>query len=184
MLTDRQQKFYENLNFLLSLSSSASYEEREIISWTKKEIEQSKNFKDTMNVLLLKLDDLNEYRINGLSHDVKLFFNELVKLYGDSYKESRDKMNDTSLPSRTYGTSMNRYIWSKNNGRLTLSGMLNVVFSIAFFALALYVIFASPVLPYLNNKYGDIGDIVFLIALFILYSVFVYTRRKGKKNKK
>ncbi|WP_260316135.1 hypothetical protein [Lactococcus lactis] len=56
---------------------------------------------------------------------------------------------------------MNRYIWSKNNGRFTFGGMLNVVFSVAFFALALYVIFASPVLPYLNNKYGDIWDIVF-----------------------
>ena len=137
MLTDRQQKFYENLNFLLSLSSSASYEEREIISWTKKEIEQSKNFKDTMNVLLLKLDDLNEFRINGLSHDIKQFFDELVKIYGDSYKESRDKMSGIPLPSRTYGTSMNRYIWSKNNGRFTIGGMLNVVFSVVFFCFSI-----------------------------------------------
>lgn len=183
MLTDRQRKLYENLKLLLALSSSASYEEREIISWAKKEIEQTNNFRDTMNVLLLKLDDLNRFRVNGLSRDVKKLFDELVKIYKDSYKEYRNKMNDISLPSRTYGTSINRYIWSKNSGRLTLGGMVNVVFSVAFFALVLYAIFASPILPFLNNKYGDIGDIAFLIALFILYSAFVYIRGR-KRNKK
>lgn len=42
MLTDRQNEYYQKISFLLELSSSATYEERDALTWAKKEIESKK----------------------------------------------------------------------------------------------------------------------------------------------
>lgn len=154
------------------------------MTWAKKEIESKKIFKQVIYPLLIKLSNLKKYRKNGLSTDVNSLYDELNEVYGNDYSEQDEKYStdDLSYSSKTYGSRIPHYIWSKEGGRFSIRDIIEFCFIVLLFSFILFVIFFSPLLPYLNKQFGDLGVILFLIFILIIFAVVnIIYRKKYRK---
>lgn len=80
------------------------------------------------------------------------------------------------------GSRIPHYIWSKEGGRFSIRDIIEFCFIVLLFSFILFVIFFSPLLPYLNKQFGDLGVILFLIFILIIFAVInIIYRKKYRK---
>ncbi|GAX47365.1 bacteriocin immunity protein [Pseudolactococcus reticulitermitis] len=82
-VTARQTKFIFRTKELLSLSSSVSVKEREILTRAAIAFNEGVAFKKVINVLSLGLRDLEIYQQNGLTPNADKLFKDIQEIYGE-----------------------------------------------------------------------------------------------------
>jgi uncharacterized coiled-coil DUF342 family protein len=81
MLTDRQQKYYNRLEMLIT-SESLNNKERRLIKKAKNFIDKGRSFSDSINALNLSLR-IYQQKENSLSSKVSELYKDLIETYGE-----------------------------------------------------------------------------------------------------
>lgn len=86
MLTDRQEKIYQSISDLINKDITDT--ERINLERAKKSLDRGDDFRATINWLCLGLKSLESLRLQGeLSSDVKILYDNLIKVYGEPVRE-------------------------------------------------------------------------------------------------
>lgn len=95
-MTDRQIEFIFRVKELLSLSSSASVKEREILNRAMISFNGIESFKKAINALSLDLRDLEKYHRNDVTPNVDKLFRDIQETYGEpvDYRGARNWQYD------------------------------------------------------------------------------------------
>ncbi|MCL2677317.1 MAG: hypothetical protein FWE43_04605 [Streptococcaceae bacterium] len=176
MLTDRQQKFNNDIRSLLLFSSSATIGEREYLKNTAEDLEKGNlSFKRIIDKLILNLLTLEQYSESGLSNSTKKLLDDLISTYGIPEKNKNSVDWKISDPEYVfvggYGAWQKRGTQKKPVYKLVLMSLLRTMFVLG----VLYVVF-----PLMKDKLGknyELGVACFGIILMIVLVIF---GRKGK----
>lgn len=98
MLTDRQQKFYSEIELLLSSETEMTDKEKARLETAKEALDSGRNFRDTIHTLMVDLRYIQSavqirYALTqgGLSDGVQQLYDDLVKAYGNPVDEYAQK---------------------------------------------------------------------------------------------
>lgn len=182
-LTDRQHKIYEELKTLLSLSSTATVEERRYLQQAKEAIGRGKNFKKSIHALNWNLKKIKAYK-GALSPKVDALYEKTSSIYGNPVYDAKyvDWKDSSSDPRVFYGGSGRTSSWrrreelSEEKYQKTSKRWLWDGLSVSAVLTLILILLFSPVLEELKNILGDLiffsllAVVLLAIALWLLVS--------------
>lgn len=180
MLTDRQQKFYNQIKTLLLLSSSASLAERRVLFQAKDDIERGKDFKGVIKTLMKNLQE--GATIADLSAGVQELYDQLCATYGESEnKQSEDAEYLYVGDGGRYGGHWERrddIKKAKKPYRFSGLDIIRAILVVITFAALIFT-------PLLNWLQKILGNTMFAVLMFVIgISVVIGLIKAGNLKKK
>lgn len=197
MLTDRQNRYYQEISNILS-KEQISPQEKKYLLKAKKDLENGLNFKTTINYLCLSLEELS-----SLNSQVEILLKNLINVYGkpkyennfETYQDAYYKGN--FLNEKDWKESDSEYVyrgsgrysgWTKRKNIVPakrpfleqLSPFLKSFILIVVVALFLFL----PALTYLKQLFESNFEASLVLLLIIITFLTFYVVVKIVKHKK
>jgi len=180
MLTDRQNKIYEQITSLLPLSSSASLSERKLLFQAKNCIEHGNNFKTVVTDLILQLEEYESYQ--EISIGVEKLLKDLKAVYGEPETPKSDSDFIYVGGGSRYSGHWERKDEIKKGSKSARFRRRDILFGVAVMG-AIGLLIFSPLLNWMQEKMGIFAfAAVMTIAALVLIGILIY-RGRLKKNK-
>lgn len=194
MLTDRQNKFYLEIQNIVSNLDEGP--ERTYLWQAWDDIGEGKDFKKTINQLCINLNELAKYP-SGLTEKTENLLNSLIATYGEAKGEfnnsvlSENWRVSNSNPDMIFqgGGWTSRKDLEKQSQRKTgcLGSVISALIFLAFACIFLAVIW-TPIVPWIKGHVGNtifyIGVVVIALgAIFLLLFTGRFRKTRRKKMK-